>query len=376
MTGALTHVTIAGNFAGGGTSGGAGTTPGSNGSDGTVGGFHSAGNVAVRNSIIASNTANQCSGSGFTDGGHNISFPDVNSCPASLHSDPLLAALTGNGGPTETMALGVGSPAIDAVPASGAFCTVTDQRDIDRPRGPACDIGAFESARPLVTTGAFSAITSTSAAVAGTVNPNQRATTYRFAFGKTTAYGSLTPSVAVAAGDSAVPASAALNGLEPSTLYHYRVTATNGDGTVVGADRTFTTAATPKGTRPTGGGSSTGTFGGVSILTKSARADRKGRVAVKLRCPPAAVVRCRGRLSLTAKVKRKTIKLGSARFDVAAGKTKTVRIKLSRSKRRLLARSKRLGSLTAAATDGHRGGKAKTAKGKLGVKAPKRKRRR
>jgi hypothetical protein len=107
-------------------------------------------------------------------------------------------------------------------------------------------------------------------------------------------------------------------------------------------------------------------------------------VSVKLRCPPAAVVRCRGRLSLTAKVKvrrkgkkpkTKTIKLGSARFDIAAGKTKTVRIKLSKSRRRLLARSKRLkGSLSASATD-NRGGKAKVKKGTLGVKAPKRKRR-
>ena len=95
------------------------------------------------------------------------------------------------------------------------------------------------------------------------------------------------------------------------------------------------------------------------------------------------MTRCKGRLSLTAKVKvrrkgkkskTKTIKLGSARFSIDAGKTKTVRIRLSRSKRRLLARSKRLkGSLSAAATD-TRGGKAKTTKGKLRVRAPKRKR--
>ena len=378
--GVLNHVTIAGNFAGGGAPGGAGATPGADGSDGTVGGFHSDGNnIVLRNSIIASNTANQCSGSGFIDGGHNISFPPdspVNSCPATLHSNPLLDVLAGNGGATQTMALGVGSPAIDAVPASGAFCEAIDQRDIDRPRplGGACDIGAFESARPLVTTGAFSALTSTSANVAGTVNPNQRPTTYRFAFGKTTAYGSLTPVVAAAAGDSAAPVAAALTGLTPSTLYHYRVTATNGDGTVVGADKTFTTPAAPKPATPTTPPGTLPSFGGVSILTKSARADRKGRVSVKLRCPASAVTRCKGKLSLTAKVKKKTVKLGKASFSIAPGKTKTVRIKLSKSKRRLLARSKRLkGSLSAAATD-NRGGKAKTTKGKLGVKAPKRKR--
>ena len=375
--GVLNHVTIAGNFTGGGAPGGAGATPGADGSEGTVGGFHSDGNnIVLRNSIIASNSANQCSGAGFVDGGNNISFPPdtpVNSCPASLHSNPLLDALAANGGATQTMALGVGSPAIDAVPASGAFCEAIDQRDIDRPRGPACDIGAFESARPLVTTGAFSAITQTSATVAGTVNPNARPTTYRFAFGKTTAYGSLTTTVAVAPGDSALSASAALTGLEPSTLYHYRVTATNGDGTVVGADKTFTTAATPKGTTPTTPPGTLSPFAGVSILTKSARADRKGRLSVKVRCPASAVTRCKGKLSLTAKIKRKTVRLGRASFSIAPGKTKTVRIKLSKSKRRLLARSKRLkGSLSAAATDG-RGGKAKTTKRKLSVKAPKRK---
>ena len=326
----------------------------------------------MRNSIIASNTPGQCGGSGFTDGGHNLSFPDAPvTCPATLHSNPLLGALASNGGATQTMALGVGSPAIDQVPSSGASCPGTDQRDFVRPRGPACDIGAFESAAPLVTTGAFSGLTTTSANLAGTVNPNTLSTTVRFAFGKTTAYGSLTPLVAAGSGTAAVAASAALTGLEPGTLYHYRVMAANGDGATVGADRTFTTAAVPKTTTPR---TTLPAFGGVSILTKSARADRKGRVSVKVRCPASAVVRCKGRLSLTAKVKRKTVKLGRASFSIAPGKTKTVRIKLSRSKRRLLTRSKRLkGSLSASATD-NRGGKAKTTKRKLSVKAPKRKR--
>jgi hypothetical protein len=369
------HATIAANQTGAGGAGGgagSGTVPlaGSAGSAGTVGGFNSSGgDIAVGNSLIASNTPDQCGGGDFTDGNHNLSFPSDNSCPATLHSNPLLGALANNGGATQTMALGVGSPAIDQVPPIGSSCDDFDQRDVNRPRGPACDIGAFESAAPLVTTGSSSAVAGTSATVAGAVNPNTRATTHRFAFGTTTAYGSLTPVVATGSGPLAVPASAGLTGLAPATLYHYRVVATNADGTVVGADKTFTTSAAPKtpaGTLPA--------FGGVSILTKSARADRKGRVSVKLRCPPAAVVRCRGRLSLTVKVKRKTVKLGSASFNIVTGKTKTVRIKLSKSKRRLLARSKRLkGSLSASATDG-RGGKAKVKKGKLGVKAPKRKR--
>jgi hypothetical protein len=61
--------------------------------------------------------------------------------------DPLLGPLQDNGGPTFTMALGTGSPAIDAaddgVCASSAVKGV-DQRGLPRPGGPHCDIGAFE----------------------------------------------------------------------------------------------------------------------------------------------------------------------------------------------------------------------------------------
>lgn len=72
--------------------------------------------------------------------------------PASTDSygvDPLLAALADNGGPTETLALLAGSPAIDGGDPAG--CTdedgdplTIDQRGAVRPFGERCDIGAFE----------------------------------------------------------------------------------------------------------------------------------------------------------------------------------------------------------------------------------------
>jgi hypothetical protein len=58
-------------------------------------------------------------------------------------ADPLLAPLGSYGGPTQTMALLPGSPALDAGTGSGA--PATDQRGISRPQGAAVDIGAFES---------------------------------------------------------------------------------------------------------------------------------------------------------------------------------------------------------------------------------------
>jgi hypothetical protein len=56
--------------------------------------------------------------------------------------DPMLGPLADHGGPTATLALSPGSPAIDA---GGAMCPPIDQRGVARPAGAACDAGAFEA---------------------------------------------------------------------------------------------------------------------------------------------------------------------------------------------------------------------------------------
>jgi hypothetical protein len=60
----------------------------------------------------------------------------------------ILLPLADNGGPTRTHALAIGSPALDASP-DDATCPTIDQRGNPRPRGPACDIGAFEGVAVL-----------------------------------------------------------------------------------------------------------------------------------------------------------------------------------------------------------------------------------
>jgi len=60
----------------------------------------------------------------------------------------ILLPLADNGGGTKTHALAIGSPALDASP-DDATCPTTDQRGNPRPRGPACDIGAFEGVAVL-----------------------------------------------------------------------------------------------------------------------------------------------------------------------------------------------------------------------------------
>jgi hypothetical protein len=97
---------------------------------------------------------------------------------------------------------------------------------------------------PVATTGGASAITPSAASVAGTVDPNGKATTFRFEYGTTLGYGSQV-SGSAGSGTSPVSVSGALSGLAPSTTYHYRLVATNADGTDTGGDATFTTAAAP-----------------------------------------------------------------------------------------------------------------------------------
>jgi hypothetical protein len=65
-----------------------------------------------------------------TDGGFN------------LDADPRLSVLAFNLGNTQTMLPGTGSPAIDA--GNDATCPDADQRDVTRPQGAHCDIGAAE----------------------------------------------------------------------------------------------------------------------------------------------------------------------------------------------------------------------------------------
>jgi hypothetical protein len=93
--------------------------------------------IAVENSIFAGDA---CVGA-IQDGGGNLDWPG-SACPG-ITADPRLGALADNGGPTETMALGAGSAAIDA--ATSAACPPTDQRGVARPLGAGCDIGAYES---------------------------------------------------------------------------------------------------------------------------------------------------------------------------------------------------------------------------------------
>ncbi len=150
----LTNVTITGNIASTGSGGGlwlAATTStltnttivtNSQTSGSGAGLYLSAGTVTIRNTIIANNTGGNCAGT-ITTAGYNLD--SANTCSFSAGTDlrntnPNLATLANNGGPTNTIALNAGSPAINTGTTTSA--PTTDQRA--GPRVGATDIGAYE----------------------------------------------------------------------------------------------------------------------------------------------------------------------------------------------------------------------------------------
>lgn len=120
----------------------------------------------LKSTIIANNF-----GPNFTTGGtlttlstdgNNLDTDGTSLFPNGFNGDiigsssniinALLGPLQNNGGPTPTHALLAGSPALDAgtcLDLDGNPVT-KDQRGINRPQGPACDIGAYENSLPTI----------------------------------------------------------------------------------------------------------------------------------------------------------------------------------------------------------------------------------
>ena len=101
---------------------------------------------------------------------------------------------------------------------------------------------------PAVVTGVATSVGVTGATLNGTANPNGFATNANFEYGLTTGYGSTTPVQAMGSGFGAASiGGGAVSPLACNTLYHFRATANNMGGTVVGSDTTFTTSPCAKG---------------------------------------------------------------------------------------------------------------------------------
>lgn len=106
----------------------------------------SAEETRIVNSLIANNSGENCDFSAQPpvlegnnlDSDHSC-FPDFSADPSDVAR--YLDSLKNNGGPTMTHALFPASPAIDT---ADGLCPEKDQRNVDRPFGTECDVGAYE----------------------------------------------------------------------------------------------------------------------------------------------------------------------------------------------------------------------------------------
>jgi hypothetical protein len=110
------------------------------------GAINNTSNLTLRNSIIAnsmwSESCQDREGGTIYDGGGNLRWPKTDKTCVGEFGDPQLEPLADNGGPTMTMALPIGSAAVQLATTN---CPATDQRGM--PRGlqsNRCDAGAYE----------------------------------------------------------------------------------------------------------------------------------------------------------------------------------------------------------------------------------------
>jgi hypothetical protein len=219
---------------------------------------------------------------------------------------------------------------------------------------------------PVVMTGGAGGIGATGATVTGTVDARGTQTVFAFEYGTTTAYGGQASGDAGSA-TGALSVAAAIAGLTPGTVYHYRLLAANADGSGAGSDLTFTTAGTGTSSTPTptpsdgtGTGTNTTTARTSLILTAVIGRVRLGAalsrgLRVRVGCGEPCSIRVR--LLLPAKVAKamrlkRTVATASTRAGTASS---LLALRFTTKARRALARLRTVRltvAVTATASDG------------------------
>lgn len=103
---------------------------------------------------------------------------------------------------------------------------------------------------PTVETQDAAAVSGASATLKASVHPQRLQTSYHFKYGPTSSYGSQTAVQTLPAGSTPTIVSAHVPGLSSDTDYHFRVVATNAEGTVAGGDKVVRTCSSA-GCQPT-----------------------------------------------------------------------------------------------------------------------------
>jgi alpha-tubulin suppressor-like RCC1 family protein len=130
-------------------------------------------------------------------------------------------------------------------PQDAYFCSA--QPGYDGPSGVGVPNGPLEigsTPAPNVRTLPASAVADGDGTLNGEVDPEGQEATYHFEYGTTTAYGSDVPipDANAGSGKTTLAESAEVTGLQSETTYHFRLVASNVNGTSYGADEVFVTA--------------------------------------------------------------------------------------------------------------------------------------
>ncbi len=202
------------------------------------------------------------------------------------------------------------------------------------PRGLFAD--AYQPDAPV--TGASSGVSSSSATVSGSVNPEGASVRVSFQYGTTTAYGQVAGGQSTAVNNAATPFAAQLTGLPAGTTIHYRAVAVSDFGTFVGGDETLTTASTPPAPGP-------GTLVGHASVSAAKVSGSSASVRVSCTGPAGATCRLALKMTVTEVLKghklvaatarangrrtHRVVQVGAANVSLKAGQTQTVRIALT-----------------------------------------------
>jgi hypothetical protein len=157
------------------------------------------------------------------------------------------------------------------VATNGSGTTLGSDVSFKTPKPPA----------PVVVTRRATNVTQTAATLNGTVNPKGQSTSYAFQYGTTRAYGSQTALTGAGSGTAPVSVSATIGALAPNTTYHYRLAATNVNGTSYSRDFSLKTAVLPAGVTLTAAPDAI-TFGQLTSLSGRVLPPRPAHVTVIL----------------------------------------------------------------------------------------------
>lgn len=96
--------------------------------------------------------------------------------------------------------------------------------------------------KPLAVTTSFASVSSTTAVVVGTVDPEGLPTRYWFEYGTSLTFDRFAEARSIGGGTSEIGASGYLTALKPNTEYYFRIAAENAKGRVYGSAFKFITA--------------------------------------------------------------------------------------------------------------------------------------